>query len=398
MWNLLVLCTALFLAPPAVSVKTLDGSTHEGQLEALEADHLVLVTADGRQKLPYRQLLTVKQAKPLAAVPDATSVWIELAGGSRLEATALTISEGKANISLRDGRQISLASKEILQGRIIELEGDTLTDFQEITAEEAEGDLLVIRRPSGALDQLEGIIHSLDKDVLVFEFDNEKLPVGREKVAGFRFFQSDAQQLSKPICLVQTTDGCLLVAGQLALAEDTLSVTTVAGSTLEIPLEQLGTLDFSSGNLVYLSDLAMESSNWRPYLSAGAVSETLKRLYRPRRDTTLTGKPLVLANQEFARGLAIHSRTEINYRLTDDYRTLQALVGIDPAMGENGHVELVILADGKQLYRQAISGKDDARSIELDLTGVKRLTILVDFGEQLDIGDHLLLCNARLTK
>ena len=49
-------------------------------------------------------------------------------------------------------------------------------------------------------------------------------------------------------------------------------------------------------------------------------------------------------------------------------------------------------------YRQAISGKDDARSIELDLTGVKRLTILVDFGEQLDIGDHLLLCNARLTK
>ena len=106
----------------------------------------------------------------------------------------------------------------------------------------------------------------------------------------------------------------------------------------------------------------------------------------------------MLANQEFARGLAIHSRTEINYRLTDDYRTFQALVGIDPAMGENGHVELVILADGKQLYRQAISGKDDARSIELDLTGVKRLTILVDFGEQLDIGDHLLLCNARLTK
>jgi hypothetical protein len=381
-----------------VSVKTLDGSTHEGQLEALEADHLVLVTADGRQQLPYRQLLTVKQTKPPAAVPDAASVWIELVGGSRLEATALTISEGKANISLRDGRQISLASEEILQGRIIELEGDTLTDFQEITAEEAEGDLLVIRRPSGALDQLEGIIHSLDKDVLVFEFDNEKLPVGREKVAGFRFFQSDAQQLSKPMCLVQTTDGCLLVAGQLALAEDTLSVTTVAGSTLEIPLEQLGTLDFSSGNLVYLSDLTMESSNWRPYLSAGAVSETLKRLYRPRRDTTLTGKPLVLANQEFARGLAIHSRTEINYRLTDDYRTFQALVGIDPAMGENGHVELVILADGKQLYRQAISGKDDARSIELDLTGVKRLTILVDFGEQLDIGDHLLLCNARLTK
>ena len=37
-------------------------------------------------------------------------------------------------------------------------------------------------------------------------------------------------------------------------------------------------------------------------------------------------------------------------------------------------------------------------TINIDITGVRRLSILVDFGQQLDIADHLHLCNARITK
>ena len=104
------------------------------------------------------------------------------------------------------------------------------------------------------------------------------------------------------------------------------------------------------------------------------------------------------ANQSFTKGLAIHSRTELTYRLTDKFQIFQALVGIDPAMGENGNVELVVVGNGKQLFRKTLTGRDEAAELKIDVRGVSRLTILVDFGEQLDIGDHLLLCNARLTK
>ena len=88
----------------------------------------------------------------------------------------------------------------------------------------------------------------------------------------------------------------------------------------------------------------------------------------------------------------------MTYRLSGDFQLFQSLVGIDPALGENGHVELVVIGNGKQLHRSTITGKDQASESKIDLQGATRLTILVDFGEQLDIGDHLLLCNARLTK
>ncbi|MFP6670385.1 MAG: NPCBM/NEW2 domain-containing protein, partial [Pirellulaceae bacterium] len=145
-------------------------------------------------------------------------------------------------------------------------------------------------------------------------------------------------------------------------------------------------------------DLEPETIKWTPYIFTGQVNERLTRLYRPRRDRTLSGKTLVLANQSFPKGLAIHSRTEMTYRLTDEFQVFQSLVGIDPALGENGDVDLVVMGNGKQLFRKTITGRDEAMELKIDVRGVSRLTILVDFGEQLDIGDHLLLCNARLIK
>ena len=56
------------------------------------------------------------------------------------------------------------------------------------------------------------------------------------------------------------------------------------------------------------------------------------------------------------------------------------------------------MGDEKELFRQAISGKDAPLPIDLNIEGVRRLKILVDYGETLDVADHLNLCNARIIK
>ena len=89
---------------------------------------------------------------------------------------------------------------------------------------------------------------------------------------------------------------------------------------------------------------------------------------------------------------------ELVYLLTEDFRRCQALVGIDDRVREGGNVRLVISGDDKELFSQAITGHDEPFPLDLDITGVKRLKIVVDFGDELDIADHLNLCEARLTK
>jgi hypothetical protein len=50
------------------------------------------------------------------------------------------------------------------------------------------------------------------------------------------------------------------------------------------------------------------------------------------------------------------------------------------------------------LFDEAIRGADEPRQLDISLAGVRRLQILVDYGEDLDVGDHLNLCEARIVK
>ena len=75
-----------------------------------------------------------------------------------------------------------------------------------------------------------------------------------------------------------------------------------------------------------------------------------------------------------------------------------AIAGIEPATSTTGNVQLSIYGDDRPLFEAAISGQQPPREIELDIASVKRLKIVVDFGKNLDTGDWLNLCDARLVK
>jgi hypothetical protein len=61
-------------------------------------------------------------------------------------------------------------------------------------------------------------------------------------------------------------------------------------------------------------------------------------------------------------------------------------------------VELVVSADDQELFRQVIRGDQPPVMLDLDVQNANRLKILVDFGQGLDVADHLNLCNAKVIK
>ena len=61
-------------------------------------------------------------------------------------------------------------------------------------------------------------------------------------------------------------------------------------------------------------------------------------------------------------------------------------------------MHLVIRGDDRVLLEIIVCGAEPARRVDLYVTDVRRLTILADYGEDFDVGDHLDLCDARLLK
>jgi hypothetical protein len=231
-----------------------------------------------------------------------------------------------------------------------------------------------------------------------FEFDGDKIEVNRQKLDGLVYYHPIARQLPDRICQLIDVSGSRWSVQSLTLADGKIELTSPAGAKLTVPVERLGKLDFSSGNTVWLSDLEPEFVQRRPYVASRLPQPSLERLFQPRRDLGMTGKPLMLDGVTYKKGIAMISRTEMVFRLTEDFRNFHAMVGIDDAVRDGGNVELVISGDDRVLLSQTVTGRDKAFPVDLDITGVRRLKILVDFGEEMDIADHLNLCDARLTK
>ena len=159
-----------------------------------------------------------------------------------------------------------------------------------------------------------------------------------------------------------------------------------------------GTVDFSNGKLVYLSDLKTDSVAWTPYFATAKPLPAMEQFYAPRFDRSVDSEPLRLADTPYDKGIALHSRTEIVYRLPAGYTRFQATVGIDDVGRHAGKVRLVVRGDDSVLLELVVAGEDPPKPIDLATTGVRRLTILADFADKSGTSDCLLLCNARLSK
>ena len=103
--------------------------------------------------------------------------------------------------------------------------------------------------------------------------------------------------------------------------------------------------------------------------------------------------------KEYENGLALHSRTELEYDLKGDYNEFKATVGVDETVGgSDGTVAIKIEGDGKELYTANFTRKDLARPLNLSVKGINRFRIVVSSGDLLDLGKHLTLAEARVSK
>jgi hypothetical protein len=80
------------------------------------------------------------------------------------------------------------------------------------------------------------------------------------------------------------------------------------------------------------------------------------------------------------------------------YAMLAAVIGLDSGAGGHGDCIFMVHGDGRELFSKRMRGKDAPYPLKLDIAGVTRLTLTVDWGENLDIGDHANWCDARVIK
>jgi hypothetical protein len=400
-----LLFALLVSAPPVFEVQPLEGPRLAGRLIALDAKQVTIETASGRVSLDLAKVASLSaQSKPL---PPPAKVWIDLVEGSALAAGEYTVHEGRARIALAGGDLLELPVREVAAVRFLSGPEAMAAQWARILALKAQSDMLVVAKAE-SLDYHKGVLGDVTAAQAHFELDGEPLEVKRSKVYGLIYYHAAAAPAPGPPVAGAPPEGAYTVldAGGSrwsvrALAfSDHWEWTTAGGRTVRRGPEQLASADLSRGKIVFLSDLVPDSAAYTPLWGMEKELPSRLELFRPRQDQNMESKPLRIGGKTYAKGLWLHSRTEMVYRLPGRFSRFEAVAGIDDDVRPRGHVHLVIRGDDKVLLDTTVSGsdKDAAHPISLDLSGVRRLVILVDYGDDLDVADHLDLGDARLIK
>jgi hypothetical protein len=191
---------------------------------------------------------------------------------------------------------------------------------------------------------------------------------------------------------VGLNDGARVMATRLQLAGEDLDFTTLSGAKCKASTKDLVFFMPQAGRAVYLSDIRPDEYRYLPYLET--------RLTWPfKTDRNVTGGQLRCGGRLYVKGIGVHSAARLSYRLDPPWSRFQAEIGIDDSTGGRGSVGFRVFVDGKQKYASPpIRGGMPPQAVSLDLTGGKRLDLVVDYGEAGDVLDHADWLNARLVK
>ena len=363
---------------------TVEDEAVTGQLVALDATPAVTLRVDGKERrIPCADLqaLVLREDAPARSGSDASVV---LRDGHVLRG------------ALRGGnsRAVVLHSPvfravECPLQAVARVELPAAQPAQPLEPADRHDRLLFVNG-----DMVDGTVKSFAADGIRFHSELlGELDVGFDRLTAIAFAAQSGKAPAAPkgvVAIAHADDGTQ-VAGQVrSLADGRLELRTLFGPTLSLDVTRVLRLEFRGGRLVYLSDLEPAAVKETPFFDL---------VWNYRRDRSVDGNPLRLGQHTYRKGLGVHSRCELTYALDGAYRRFLAEVGIDEEVGDKGNVDVTVLVDGKvRLERKGVTGRADPIPIALDIQGASRLTLVVDFGRELDICDHADWANARLIR
>jgi hypothetical protein len=255
-------------------------------------------------------------------------------------------------------------------------------------------DTAYVRADNNEVRPVRGVALGVEGDSFNFRFNEQDRKIALDRLAGVVFGETDdakTDPFDKSFHQsVLLASGDVLSGTWVGLATGMLELRTPWDAKLSIPVQKVASVKCRNGRLVYLSDLAPARVQQVPYFD---------RMLAFQVDRSLTGARLKLSDGEYDKGIAVHSRCVLQYDTGGQYARLKGKVGFQDPEGKLGNTAVRIVGDGKTLLdKPEARGDQPPQEFDVDVTGVKTLSLEVDFGKDQDVGDRVVWANPRLLR
>ena len=235
-----------------------------------------------------------------------------------------------------------------------------------------------------------GVAVGVQSDGLKFKYGGQDRSIAIGRLVGVVFARTlDTANRTKPMQVITVAGNEQFNGTWTGLDEKAVSFTTAWGQSLQLSRTDVNKIVFRNGRVVSLSDLTPIDVKQTPYFD---------RMLPWQADKGLDGKPLQL-DGPVPRGLAMHSQTALTYALDGGFAEFKSRIGFEQPAGRLGDVVLRVRGDGRTLLEKpSFKGTEKPTDLTINVSGVQKLTIEVDFGVGQDVGDRVIWAAPRLIR
>lgn len=242
---------------------------------------------------------------------------------------------------------------------------------------------------------IEGVVEKIGEDGVSIKALSlgTTITLSFEKISGVLLIPAKkVEKVEGLSATIYTSDGSYLSGKMVALKGETVTIDSLLSAGFTVKRSNVESIYFTGGNFTYLSDIVPVNVVETPFFD--------NFLYPYQNDRSLENKePLSVRGRIYRKGVSAHSKTELTYDLDGKYTLFFSKLAIEDEAKGKGNVTILIYGDDKELHKsEGITGKSEPVSVKIDVKGVKKLKLVVDFGKNLDTMDRAVFADAVLVK
>jgi hypothetical protein len=375
----------------SVAIEDLEGKTLQGDFQAIDDKGLLLGTQEGEKRIPADLLLKVVRLGVDRSVGEGEG-GIEVLGtdGTRLMVQGVEGKDKQWQLRLRDQQEAMLFRGEIESMRLRSLDTNAEAAWASFRKDTRTADALIVVRPGGALDRIDGIVREIREGKVSFDVDGQIVEAGFEKLAGILWYRKDGdgKGITQGGYRVELLDGSQIVGSSVQRVGEMIEVQGAWEGTVSIPSQLFASIDCGQGKVALASSLEMLEVRSQSKLSFGAFDAVLSKSELPKWVMQRDGR----------RDLLFPGPGELVIRVPDGMSKFRSRVERVAESDLASAVKVEVWVDDQIAFRQELGAGQQGMDIEANVQPNKRMRMQVVVGGKLKVGSRVVWREPRFSK
>lgn len=367
------------------TIELVDGSTLDGSVDSISQTGKV--SGEGLpDEMNFQEVLAIRTNRKSQSSASMGVSLIPVSGGQVVVA-APQISE--ETVTFRSDVGIDTMPLQSVRAIVWKNSPSVAGSIKEPST---ENDKVIVGTSDGER-MVEGILEAIDATHVQINYKGKSRKIGIDKVNAVVTADLDLNGPGGATATVGFVDGSEVKGTISEFKDGQLKMVLAGDATVSMNSEMIMTIAVASDRILYLSDDD----------PVDVQEKALFAIQRPwKRDRSVEGNLIRLGPgpepMAFKKGLGTQAFCRLEFSNSREFDRFNAMVGIDFETTGRGDCQVVVRGDGVELWSRRVRASDQPHELDIDISGYKRIALVVYPGEEFDLGDHIGWGNARFLK